>query len=162
MAARSGVGLTYHRYLARAHGRDDGPVVASVYQASFRPNAHLLEPSIAVVCFGCCADDPRDAEELWRSARELSRSDPMLAGGGGAASEGARPDFLGSPEACRAQLEELAQQFGTCEVVLHCPGTDADLQRRQYELLAAAFGQCRGLSGSPRDAPAPSTEAPAE
>lgn len=125
MAARSGVGFAYHRYLARCAHQSNGPDLADRYRAEFQRHQWRDEPGVAVVCFGACADSSDEAEMFWR--RVVGR-----------ASNGIGPDFIGTPENCAEQLTDIAHSFDTTEIVAHCVSPTYAAQVRQYELLMAA------------------------
>ena len=140
MAAKRGVGLAYHRYLAHAHGKADGSYLATLYRARFVPSFHRVEPGLVVLCIGCCAESAAQAESIWRRARGVPPDDPVVVGGiqGGPGDRG--PDFLGEPDQCVRQLQAIAEQFATPELALNCVDESVESQARQYERLALAAG----------------------
>ena len=143
MAARLGARLAYHRFLARSSGETDGPRLVRTYQDQFRPDMHQREPIVAVLCVGSCGETTANAEDLWIGSgpsTSQSLADRALRGSVDHQHRDGGPDFLGSPEECRRQLEAVALEFGTTELVLHCGDVNLHSQIRQYARLAKAFG----------------------
>ena len=50
---------------------------------------------------------------------------------------------LGTPDAVRAELEEVAAEYGAEEVIVVTITYDHEARRRSYELIAEAFGLAR-------------------
>jgi alkanesulfonate monooxygenase SsuD/methylene tetrahydromethanopterin reductase-like flavin-dependent oxidoreductase (luciferase family) len=62
---------------------------------------------------------------------------------GSASTDGKLPGrrgIIGSPERIRAELEELAGEYGAEEAIIVTITHDHDARRRSYELLAQTFG----------------------
>ena len=47
---------------------------------------------------------------------------------------------VGSPETVRGQLEQIAEEYGADEVMIHTLAHNHAARRRSYELIAEAFG----------------------
>ena len=50
-----------------------------------------------------------------------------------------RRGIIGAPEKVRAQLEQLADEYGAKEVIVVTITHDHEVRRRSYELIADAF-----------------------
>ena len=75
---------------------------------------------------------PETATEFLRREGKLDRpSGERLPG---------RRGVIGAPEKVRAELEQLADEYGAEEVIVVTITHDHAARRRSYELLAEAFG----------------------
>jgi alkanesulfonate monooxygenase SsuD/methylene tetrahydromethanopterin reductase-like flavin-dependent oxidoreductase (luciferase family) len=144
LAAELGLGLVYHNYLARALGKGDGVDLLRTYRAGFRPTEWMREPMTAVVCFGVCAENDRDAARIWA---QTPGSRAKAAGGPRHFPVAPTPCFMGGPTKCIKQLRSIARRLGVNEVAVQCMGNDLEGRLRGYELLSEARGH--GVSTSP-------------
>jgi alkanesulfonate monooxygenase SsuD/methylene tetrahydromethanopterin reductase-like flavin-dependent oxidoreductase (luciferase family) len=120
LAARLGACFAFHDFLNRSRPQPaDGPAAVEIYRSEFRPDDHLASPKFNVAVYGLCADSEERARRLWRQAPE--------------------PGFCGSPERCREQLLELADRYGTDELVVQSMTDDLDARLESYRLLAEAL-----------------------
>ncbi len=130
LAAELGVSYSFHEYLsakARA-GSDYGPANLRTYREAFDWAASPTGPRCNVACYGICAETSARAAELWRqnfTANELSSG--LTA-----------PNFCGTPEECRAQLEALQERYGVNEIIVQSMTRDFEAYLTSYELLAHA------------------------
>jgi luciferase family oxidoreductase group 1 len=140
---------------------------ARLYRERFRPSRRREQPEVTVCVSAICADTDEEARQLAASQRmaiTLLRRGRLIAvpsvekalaflesEGAGDAAAGRRV-VVGSPEAVRSGLEEVAAEYGADEVLVVTITHDHDARRRSYQLIAEAFG----LSGTPAsDAPMP-------
>lgn len=135
LAARHGVGLAYHRYLARQRGALGGADVARRYADGFQSSPFRRSPAVAVVCFGVCAETTEDAIAIWR--RVVGTPVDGLGG----------PDFWGTEEECREQLHRIAGEYETRELVVHCAARDLTSQVEQYARLQGCADWAGGERG---------------
>jgi luciferase family oxidoreductase group 1 len=130
LAAELGVSYSFHEYLAAAArgGSDHGPAIMRTYREAFDWAASPTGPRCNVACYGICAETSPRAAELWRQnfpANELP-SGPTA------------PNFCGTLEECRAQLEALQARYGVSEIIVQSITTDFEAYLTSYELLARA------------------------
>jgi luciferase family oxidoreductase group 1 len=100
----------------------DGEKILETYRAHFRPGPDLPAPRSALAVGALCARTEADAARL--AARNKQ---PWI-----------RYNVVGTPQACRAQLEDLAARHGTREILVATPCDDPKARLRSYELLARA------------------------
>jgi luciferase family oxidoreductase group 1 len=133
-----------------------GSEISQYYQRAFQASAIETTPRAAVALWAICAETDEEAEELSLSARMMMA---MLARGRLIAvptverarqfvkEEQVSLDLLaagrrfiaGSPSKVRAQIENVAKQYGAEEVFLVNILHDHQARRRSYELIAAEF-----------------------
>jgi luciferase family oxidoreductase group 1 len=132
-----------------------GPGVVAEYRTSFKPSPTLPAPQANVGVNVICADTSEEAlrlaasVRLWR--RRLMRGDPgpfpspeeALEELGERAHERPRdPEqrlVFGSPDEVRVSLTELAERYGSDELIVLTICHDHSARVRSYELLADAF-----------------------
>jgi luciferase family oxidoreductase group 1 len=134
----------------------DGAQAADLYRERFFASGHEeSHPRVAVAVWAICADSEPEAQRLASSGRmaftllrrgQLIPVPPpekalrFLAAEGRAGTPSARRRVvLGEPEPVRAQLQEVAREYGAEEVIVVCITYDHGARRRSYELLAQAF-----------------------
>jgi len=139
-----------------------GAPIAQRYASAFRPERGVGDPEVVVAAWILCAETQEEAERLAASARmamillRRGRLIPVpppdqalrfLQGEGrspvtGRVSPGpgGRRTIVGTPDRVRAEVEELAADYGAREVLAVTITHDHGARRRSYELLAEAFG----------------------
>ncbi len=143
-----------------------GADFASLYRERFVPTRGSGATRTAVAVWALCADTDEEARRLASSSRmvlTLLRRNQLVAvpppekalaflerEGKLDGSSSGRRAVIGTPQAVRAGLEELAAQYGAEEVIVVTITHDHAARRRSYELLADAFALERrgGLSAS--------------
>ena len=132
-----------------------GAPIAVGYRERFAGSPRLAAPQVAVAVWTLCAESLEDAQFLAASSRwamvklrrgELIAVPPpeealrnLQADGAGARVAHRRRSVLGDPASVRAQLEEVAAQYGADEVIVVTITYDHAMRRRSYELIAEAF-----------------------
>lgn len=148
IAAHFGLPLSFAHFITIA----DGPALVDAYRRQYQPSAASPEPKVNVAAAVICADTDQEAERLaislqtWR-ARGLSGRIPapeITEGwsprrGSISVSNGRKPLIHGSPDTCRRMIEELADSYGTNEVMAITITHSHQARVRSYELLAKAF-----------------------
>lgn len=134
LAGRLGLSCAFHHHLTL--GRPDSwrTEVVDAYRSSFRPSGRRqapVQPEIVVAAYGMCVHDDAGL------ARWLEV--------GGHAAEA--HSFLGTPTACRDQLDALSELYGVDELVVHSLGRRLPTRVRAYSLLANV------MQLTPRDEP---------
>jgi luciferase family oxidoreductase group 1 len=129
-----------------------GAGAAAVYREHFTPSPLLPEPVVAVAAWAICADDAQTADDLAASSRmamrmlrrgrliavpPVDRALHFLKAEGG--DDGGRRLILGTPGSVRGQLEQVAADYGSEEVIVVTITYDHAARRRSYELIAAEF-----------------------
>jgi luciferase family oxidoreductase group 1 len=145
----------------------DGADIAKLYRDRFEPSHALQAPRTAVAAWVLCAPTDEEAQFLATSSRMtftlLRRGELIAVPPPGKAVEflqregkpinGARPgrrSIVGSPEKVRAEVEQLAQEYGAEEVIVVTITHDHEARRRSYQLLADAFALSpRELTAAP-------------
>ena len=133
----------------------DGAENARVYREHFEPSRRRAQPELSVCVAAICAETHEEAERLAASTHmtiTLLRRGQLIAvptvekalaffdePGESQAASGRRV-VLGTPEAVRDGLEEVAAQYGAGEVLVVTITYDHGARRRSYELIAEAFG----------------------
>jgi luciferase family oxidoreductase group 1 len=152
-AAQLGVPYAFADFINR-----EGAEIARAYRERFAPSDDLPAPRTAVAVWALAADTDEEAHRLAASSRmtfaELRRGrlipvpPPEVAlryleahGAG----PGSRRAILGMPEAVRAGLEQVADDYGAEEVIVVTITHDHAARRRSYELIAQALGLHAGL-----------------
>jgi luciferase family oxidoreductase group 1 len=129
------------------------------YRAEFEPSSRLSQPKTLLAMGAICADSDAEAQRLATSSRALLRRFRTFPRAGGfvptpeeAVAELAsgldpavfdtgewRRYAIGSPPAVRAQLEEIAKELATDELMIVTIVHDHQARMYSYELLAKAF-----------------------
>jgi luciferase family oxidoreductase group 1 len=144
-----------------------GVDLVKLYRERFVPSARLAEPRVVVAVWALCADNGREADQLASSGQMLA----LLARRGRFAAvppvdtalrfierrTHGRPRELalgkrmlhGSAARVRADLEQIARDYGAQELMIVAVTHDHEARLRSYELLADAFAL------TPRAAPGP-------
>ncbi|MFC3229580.1 LLM class flavin-dependent oxidoreductase [Marinibaculum pumilum] len=138
-------------------GGDAGAEVTAMYRKLFRPSALQQAPATSVGTFVLVAESQEEADRLARSrdlfllrlrqgrhlpypTPEAAEAHDYSAAEAAIVADGRSRAIVGTPEAVRAGIEELARAFGTEEVVALTICHDFGARLRSYELLAEAFG----------------------
>ncbi len=132
----------------------DGAQAADLYRERFFASGHE-DPHVAVAVWAICAESEAEAQRLAASGRmafTLLRRGQLIpvpppekalrfleAEGRADSAPARRRVVLGEPEAVRAQLQDVAGEYGAEEVIVVCITYDHGARRRSYELLAEAF-----------------------
>ncbi len=145
-----------------------GAALAADYRARFLDSERLLAPRVIACTIAICADSDEEAERVASSGRMMfsllrmgqlipipppekalayleTRERPDARTGG-------RRAVVGSPATGRAGREEVAQEYGTDELMILTITYDHEARRRSYELIAEAMQQPR-LGAPPGVAP---------
>jgi len=135
-----------------------GAEIARLYRERFAPSPESQAPRTAVAAWVIAAETREEAQRLAASSRmsfallRRGRLIPVpppdkairwLEEHGERVDgppSGGRRAILGTPEECRAKLEELASEYGAEEAIAVAIVFDHAARRRSYELLADAFG----------------------
>lgn len=138
-----------------------GAEVVDLYRERFVASERLAEPCVAVAVWVLCADSDEEAERLASSARMvmmLSRRGKFTAvppvetaqrfitrrSLGPAPDVGLRKRMLhGAPDGLRSDLERIAGDYGSAELIVLTVTHEHAARRRSYELLADAFSLSR-------------------
>jgi luciferase family oxidoreductase group 1 len=139
-----------------------GGAPGALYREHFSPVRGVERPQLSVAVGAVCAETAEEAERLassWRMAIQLAergqfgpvpdveRSLRFLATEGRAGSFAGRRVVVGAPDTVRRELEAIAADYGTDELLVLTMTHDEAARRRSYELLADAFGLDAGLPG---------------
>ncbi len=119
LAAKCGAGFVY----GYTHARSPSPDAIRAYYDSFEVT-HNKRPSAVVVCYGACAESHHEAKRLWNPKCDEAGTGPV-----------ASAAFLGTPEECREQLEQIASAYGVSELVVQCIASSFHVRLREYQLL---------------------------
>ena len=144
------------RGLHQLRGGRDRQALPRAVRTDHRP---APRPRTAVAVWVLCAPTDEEAQFLASSSRmTLHAAAAQPADPGAAAREGASSSssaraepldggtaraaaaIIGSPEKVRAELEQVAVEYGAEEVIVVTITYDHQARRRSYELLAEAFG----------------------
>ena len=142
----------------------EGPeTVLREYEAAFQPSPFLAEPRTAMGVSLTCAETQEKAEYLswsrWGS-RVVSRARGQQGSGIIPPEEAMAIDFTeaeldylgylrqtyihGTPGTVRARLEDLADEYGTHELMVVTITYDFEARKQSYRLLAEEFGMTSG------------------
>ena len=133
-----------------------GAEYAREYRETFRPSAALRAPRVIAAVSAICAETDGEAQRLaasWKMAISFLRTGRLIPvppvetalrfaaeqGTSGALPTGRRA-IIGSPEAVRAGLAAVAEEYGASEVMVVTITYDHIARRRSYELIAEAVG----------------------
>lgn len=131
-----------------------GAEIAQLYRSRFQPTARGASPYVAVAVSVICAETAEEADRIASSGRmafvQLRRGRPgpvpspetalaFLAEEPDAFHATGRRTVVGPPEAVRAGLEAVADEYGADEVSVVTIAYDHAARRRSYELVAGAF-----------------------
>ncbi|HEV7529122.1 MAG TPA: LLM class flavin-dependent oxidoreductase [Solirubrobacteraceae bacterium] len=137
-----------------------GAEIAALYRERFAEHEHPAgaKPRTAVAIWVICAEDDDEAQRLAASGRmifTLLRRGELIAvpppekaleflandkpAPASRPSRGQRRAVVGTPDAVRSELEDVALKYGADEVIAVNILYDHQARRRSYELLAGAF-----------------------
>jgi luciferase family oxidoreductase group 1 len=133
-----------------------GAGIAADYRARFQHSERHMEPQTAVAAWVLAADTEAEARHLATSARmafTMLRRGRLITvpppeqatrflqseGEDPAAPPPGRRTIVGGPDQVRAQIEQLADDYGAEEVIAVTITHDHVARRRSYELVADAF-----------------------
>jgi luciferase family oxidoreductase group 1 len=146
-----------------------GQSITADYRARFQPSERRREPRTIVAAWVLAADSEEEAAFLATSSRmafTMLRRGRLIAvpppekavrfleseGEKVGVPPAGRRTIVGAPDKVRAQVEQLADDYGADEVVVVTITHDHDARRRSYELLAQAFDL--PISAADRQVPA--------
>ena len=128
---------------------------ARVYRERFEPSVRRQRPELGVCVSVVCAETDEEAHRLAASQRmaitllrrgrliavpTVERALAFLEEDGYREVPGGRRVVVGTPDAVRAGLEEVAEEYGAGELAIVTITHDHAARRRSYELVAEAFG----------------------
>ena len=137
-----------------------GAEIAEMYRSRFVDSERLAAPQLAVAAWVLAADTEDEAHELASSSRMAMRElragrlipvPPVekalrylerqgdAEGGAPRTGGGNRRMILGDPGQVRSGIEELAEAYGSDEVIVVTITHDPEARRRSYQLIADAF-----------------------
>jgi luciferase family oxidoreductase group 1 len=138
---------------------DGGVEIARRYRERFADSARLATPRAVVAVWAIAADSEEEAQRLAYSSRmamamlrrgrliavpPVETAERFLKGEGlldrGGRGSKSRRLVLGTPDAVRAELEQVAADYHADEVIVVSITYDHGARRRSYELIAEAFG----------------------
>jgi luciferase family oxidoreductase group 1 len=134
---------------------DGGVEIAQLYRERFADSERLLTPTTAVAVWAIAADSEEEAQRLAYSSRmamamlrrgrliavpPVEKAEAFLKGEGLLDKPVGRRLVLGTPDAVRAELEQVAADYHAGEVIVVSITYDHEARRRSYELIAEAFG----------------------
>ncbi len=145
--------------------------MAARYRELFSPSADLAEPRVIAAVSAICAETDDEADHLATSvtmAMRLLRRGHLIAvptperardwlaedgarrtpQPGAPLRRGSRRMIVGAPDTVRAQLEEVAAEYGADELLVVTITHSHEARRRSYELIADALA----LGAAPRAA----------
>jgi len=134
-----------------------GAPIAQDYRQRFQPSARLEDPQVAVAVWVIAAETEEEALRLGASAKmafalqrrgQLVPVPPVATALAFLEREGialdhrghGRRTILGAPEQVRAEIEQVARDYGAQEAIVVTITHDHAARLRSYELLAEAFG----------------------
>ena len=137
-----------------------GEEIVRRYREEFKPSAWREKPEVIVAVWAVCADTDEEAERIASSAEmsfaHLVRGQlipvPSVEKALAWKAEGSfvagnlplfgrqRRRIVGSPGVVRAELEQVASDYGADEMMVVTITYDHDARRRSYELIAAEVG----------------------
>jgi luciferase family oxidoreductase group 1 len=135
----------------------NGADIAARYRAEFSPRAPGEQPTVGVAVSAICADSDDEAWRLSSSARmarlssRAGRPIPVPPvetalrfleqemGSRDAAPRGRRL-IHGAPASVREKIEQVAEEYGSSEMMILTVVHDHQARRRSYALIAEAFG----------------------
>jgi luciferase family oxidoreductase group 1 len=149
-----------------------GQTIAADYRARFQPSERHRDPVTAVAAWVLAADDEAEAWRLASSSRmafKMLRRGRLIAvppvekatkfleseGEEVGVSPPGRRTIVGGIDKVRAQIEQLADDYGADEVIVVTITFDHAARRRSYELLAEAFELDAGAPAAGTGAGAP-------
>ena len=152
-AAQFGLALSFAQFIAPRGGE----AVVEAYRENFKPSALYSEPVASIGVFALCAETDEAAQrlgasrDLWRLRVDRGYHGPVPSPEEAlaydyTAAERARIEanrersIIGTPDAVKARIEELAASFAVDEVVVLGICYEFEARLRSYELLADAFG----------------------
>ena len=150
LAAEKGLPYMFAQFI----NAEGGPESAAQYRNAFQPSKYLQQPKQAVAVFFACAETEEEAERII-SSLDLS----LILSAQGIPSKGTpspekamaypytdfeKPHVLdnrnrmivGTPKKVRAQIEQLAEEFGADEIMLVMIAHDFQDRLKSYELIA--------------------------
>ena len=133
----------------------DGAGIVQLYRERFADSARLETPRTAVAVWAIAADTEEEAQRLSYSSRmamamlrrgrliavpPVEKAERFLKGEGLLEKPVGRRLVRGTPDAVRAELEQVAADYHAEEVIVVSITYDHGARRRSYELIAEAFG----------------------
>jgi len=140
-----------------------GADIAALYRERFTPSHRLDAPRTAVAVWALAADSDEEAHRLAASSRmtftllRQGRLIPVpppdkalrfLQSQGETSVSRRRRSIVGTPDAVRAGIVDVAAQYGAEEAIVVTITYDHDARRRSYDLIADAFELAAAPSGA--------------
>ncbi|MCX6021707.1 MAG: LLM class flavin-dependent oxidoreductase [Chloroflexi bacterium] len=139
---------------------DIGPQVADLYRARFQPSDLLAEPKLAVAVQGVCAETEEQAQFMASSMRlavaqsriQGGRRTPLVPPEDASKWYEAHPELwplitqltkhynVGTPEMVREGMLDVAERYGTTDLIVAANCYSFADRVRSFELIAGAFG----------------------
>lgn len=168
IAAHFGMPMSFAHFITL----EDGGAIARAYRDQYNPSAAFPEPKVNVAAAVICAETDDEADRLasslraWRT-RGLEGAIPTVDDAMAyeakrqfavTALPARKPLICGSPETVAGQLEQLADEYETDEVLLVTIVHDHEARVRSHELIAGQFAlepaaplAVSDIPGSPRE-----------
>lgn len=133
----------------------DGAAITAEYRARFNSSSRLSEPHVMVASWAIAAESSKRAERLAKPAAMLGAllqrnvlipvpsietAEEWLEQNPAALSNRRRRVILGTADAVRHEVDEVAQQYGADEMMLVNIMGDHAARRESYELIAREYG----------------------
>jgi len=138
LAGELGSRFAYHHYLAAGVPLAESLAIVDQYREQWSLRRGTAPPPVVLVCYGCCAQTEWEARERWAaSIAQKGHSWPLPTTAEPRLRDRSFPCFLGSGPQCVAQLEELANVYGTTDIVLQSLAPSFPQVVESYALIAA-------------------------
>ena len=155
LAASLGLPFAFADFFGNAG--DIGPQVAELYRSRFQPSEYLREPRLMAAVHVICADTNERAEYVASSMKlmvahmrmggrlsalvppEQAVRDPMLAVANQLIGSFVRHRIEGDQESVRQQLLDVADRYGTKDLIVATNCYSFEDRIHSYELVAQAF-----------------------
>jgi luciferase family oxidoreductase group 1 len=142
---------------------ESGVEIARTYRERFADSERQFSPRAAVAVWAIAADTEEEAQRLAYSSRmamamlrrgrliavpPVEKAERFLKGEGLLDKPPGRRLVLGTPDRVRAEIEQVAADYGAEEVIVVSITYDHDARRRSYELIAEAFALAGAAAAS--------------
>jgi luciferase family oxidoreductase group 1 len=125
LAAKSGANLAMAAWYKVLEPVDLKGVIAN-YTEQFQASPERSAATACLSVSGICAESDAEADAVLAKVREYYGEDVSL-------------NFCGSPDVCRAAIEQLADQHGVSEINIVSYCVEPDQQERMFRLLGEAM-----------------------
>ncbi|KXZ23383.1 LLM class flavin-dependent oxidoreductase [Bacillus nakamurai] len=151
-AAQQGAGYVFGHFI----NQERGEKACQVYRDSFRASAHFAAPALLFAVFVICAATNEEAEELALSQDlwllrvgkgtdsrvpdiEEAKAYPYSQADRKQIEENRKRMVIGSPATVKRRLLELAERYGTEDIMVLCNVFDIEAKKETYKRLAKLF-----------------------